>query len=270
MIFIIFFIYVPFVHSELHTLKSTYTGKRGQTTAVTTLDGQQIDYYDSVIKKLIPKQDWMKEFASTKTWKEYTKFRERVQQTNKINITALMQRFNQTPGVHVYQRMYGCDWNDETGESRGFDEYSYDGQRFISLDLKELRYTASVPEAIPTVQKWNKDRELLDSQCAYWLRKLLKFSKATFKKTGIVPKLAGQSLTEPTQKTENDTKTDGSASYASYIMPTVVIISLVILISIVLYALWNKWNHLKLYYNKIKYYRDVHSEAHNPVPEPPD
>uniref|UniRef100_A0A673HAS4 MHC class I-like antigen recognition-like domain-containing protein n=1 Tax=Sinocyclocheilus rhinocerous TaxID=307959 RepID=A0A673HAS4_9TELE len=152
---------------NLHTLKTTYTGKKGQTAAVTTLDGQQIDYYDSEIKKLIPKQDWMKDYASTKTWKEYTEFRERVQQTNKINITALMQRFNQSRGVHVYQRMYGCEWDDETRDTRGFDEYSYDGQRLISLDLKELRYTASVPQAIPTVQKWNNDRKQLDSQCVF-------------------------------------------------------------------------------------------------------
>ncbi len=65
--------------------------------AVTTLDGEQIDYYDSEIKKLIPKQDWM-EFASGDRWKEYTEIRERVQQANTINITVLMQQFNHSHG----------------------------------------------------------------------------------------------------------------------------------------------------------------------------
>ncbi len=84
---------------------TTYTEINGQTVAgtpafssVTTLDWEQIDYYDSEIKKLIPKQDWMKEFASGDRFKEYTEIRERVQQTNKISITVLMQQFNHSHG----------------------------------------------------------------------------------------------------------------------------------------------------------------------------
>uniref|UniRef100_A0A671PA18 MHC class I-like antigen recognition-like domain-containing protein n=1 Tax=Sinocyclocheilus anshuiensis TaxID=1608454 RepID=A0A671PA18_9TELE len=53
---------------KLHTFTTLYTEINGQTIAgipeissVTTLDGRQIDYYDSEIKKLIPRQDWMKE-----------------------------------------------------------------------------------------------------------------------------------------------------------------------------------------------------------------
>uniref|UniRef100_A0A8C2F604 MHC class I-like antigen recognition-like domain-containing protein n=1 Tax=Cyprinus carpio TaxID=7962 RepID=A0A8C2F604_CYPCA len=195
MIFIIFFICIPF--SASHTLITTCTEINGQTIAgspecssVTTLDGQQIDYYDSVIKKLITKQDWMKEFASTETWKEYTEIRERLQQTNKINIHFLMKQFNHLHGVHRYQRVYGCDWDDETGRIRGFDEYSYDGQRFITLDLEELRYIASVPEAIPTVMKWNNDREQLvylkqyyRDKCTDWISFLTSW-KLDFERRG--------------------------------------------------------------------------------------
>uniref|UniRef100_A0A8C1SN93 MHC class I-like antigen recognition-like domain-containing protein n=1 Tax=Cyprinus carpio TaxID=7962 RepID=A0A8C1SN93_CYPCA len=207
----------------LHRLNTTYTGKNGQTTpgspecsTVTTLDGQQIDYYDSEIKKLIPKQDWMKKFASTETWKDYTEITEQVQQINKLNIPAIMQQFNQSHGVHTYQRMYGCEWDDETGDSRGFDEYSYDGESFISLDRKKIRYNTSVPQAQPTVMKWNNDKGQLDIlkqyyryDCVYWLKELVHFYKASFEKTGKVPELTGQSLTVPTQKTENDTKSEG-------------------------------------------------------------
>ncbi len=76
---------------------TTYTEINGQPVAgipefssVTTLDGQQIDYYDSDTGTLIPKQDWMKEFRSGDRFKEYTEIRERVQQTNK--------RFSQSHG----------------------------------------------------------------------------------------------------------------------------------------------------------------------------
>uniref|UniRef100_A0A671SE64 Ig-like domain-containing protein n=1 Tax=Sinocyclocheilus anshuiensis TaxID=1608454 RepID=A0A671SE64_9TELE len=195
--FIIFFVYVTLVYSELHSLITTYTGIHGQTvagipefSAVTTLDGRQIDYYDSEIKKLIPRQVWMKEFASGDTWKEDTKIRERVQQIYKNNIPRLMERFNQTHGVHVYQRMYGCDWDDETGESRGFDQHGYDGEDLISLDLKEFRYITPVLQGVPTVMKWNNDREQLESltqyykyECINWMKKFLNLANTTFRRT---------------------------------------------------------------------------------------
>lgn len=84
---------------------TTYTEINGQTVAgtpafssVTTLDRRQIDYYDSEIKKLIPRQDWMKEFMFGDRFKEYTEIRERVLQTNKINIRFLMEQFNHSHG----------------------------------------------------------------------------------------------------------------------------------------------------------------------------
>ncbi|XP_077082060.1 major histocompatibility complex class I-related protein 1-like isoform X2 [Siphateles boraxobius] len=195
--FIIFFIFIPLVYSEIHKFITTYTAINGQTTAgtpefsaVTTLDDHQIEYYDSNIKKLIPRQDWMEEFASTEPWKKYIEIRKDVQQIFKINIPVIMQRFNQSHGLHTYQRMYGCEYDDETGDSQVFDHHGYDGEDFISLDLKEIRYTASVPQGILTVMKWNNDREKLISQkqyynyeCVYWLKELLHLSKAAFEKT---------------------------------------------------------------------------------------
>jgi len=93
----------------------------------------------------------------------------------------------------VYQRMYGCEWDDETGDSHGFDEYGHDGEDFISLDLKENRYISSVPQAIQTVMKWKNDREQLaslkeyyDLDCVYWLKELLHLSKDTTENTGTV------------------------------------------------------------------------------------
>uniref|UniRef100_A0A8C2QBE6 MHC class I-like antigen recognition-like domain-containing protein n=1 Tax=Cyprinus carpio TaxID=7962 RepID=A0A8C2QBE6_CYPCA len=97
------------VCSVSHTFTTLYTEINGQMLAgipeissVAALDGQQIDYYDSEIKKLIPRQDWMKEFMSGDRFKEYTEFRERVQQIYKINITVLMQQFNNSHGELKY------------------------------------------------------------------------------------------------------------------------------------------------------------------------
>ncbi|KAK2906605.1 hypothetical protein Q8A67_005590 [Cirrhinus molitorella] len=254
---------------ELHKFMTTYTGRNKQTvagrpefSAVTILDGQQIDYYDSEIKELVTRQEWMKKYASTDMWKADTEIRKQVQNIYKNNIPRLMERFNQTHGVHTYQRMYGCEWDDETEVPDGFDEYSYDGQRFISLDLKKGRYTAHVSQADPTVQNWNNDTEQLDFlkqyyrlECIYWLKEFLHFSKATLKKTGIVSQLPGQSVTEPIQKilTVNDTKSSNSASDASLIrLPAIILLIFSILALIALIACcWKKCNPCK----KFTYYK---------------
>uniref|UniRef100_A0A672PB96 Ig-like domain-containing protein n=1 Tax=Sinocyclocheilus grahami TaxID=75366 RepID=A0A672PB96_SINGR len=183
--FIIFFIYLyVFVCSESHTFTTLYTGINGHTiagipefSAVTTLDGRQIDYYDSEIKELIPRQDWMKEFASTDTWKQDTEIRQQVQQIYKNNIHVLIERFNQSHGVHTYQRMYGCDWDDQTGASEGFNQYGYDGEDYVALDVKLLRYITPVQQGIITVLKWNNDRAQLELLRQYYQHECVHWSK---------------------------------------------------------------------------------------------
>ncbi|KTF89938.1 hypothetical protein cypCar_00039920, partial [Cyprinus carpio] len=186
-----------FACSERHTFTITYTEINGQTiaripevSAVATLDGLQIDYYDSVRKKLIPKQDWVA-IESRNIWKDYTEIREQVRQINKINITVLMQQLNQSHGVHVYQRMYGCVWDYKTNDSDGFDQHGYDGEDFITLDLKKLRYNSPVPQGIPIVQKWNNDSQqlqLLKQYCEQdridWIKYFLELGKDALERKG--------------------------------------------------------------------------------------
>ncbi|XP_067271394.1 major histocompatibility complex class I-related gene protein-like [Pseudorasbora parva] len=139
--------------------------------------------------KLIPRQKWMEEFTSEELWKKYTAIREQVQQVNKLTIDVLMDRFNQTHGVHTYQRMYGCYYDDETGHTHGFDQNGYDGEDLISLDLKQLRYISTVEQGIITQIKWNNDRARLEflnqyykHECVYWLKELLALRKGDIKR----------------------------------------------------------------------------------------
>ncbi|XP_058617506.1 major histocompatibility complex class I-related gene protein-like [Onychostoma macrolepis] len=200
-------------NEKLHTFSTFYIEIYGQTiagipefSAVTTLDGRQIDYYDSEIKKLIPRQDWMKEFVSGDRFKEYTEIREQVQQTNKINITVLMDQFSHSHGVHTYQRMYGCDWDDETGDSQGFDQHGYDGEDFISLDVEELRYISAVLQGVPTMEQWNNDRKQLELlkqyykyYCVNWLKYFLTLKKADSERRAPEVSLLQKSSSSPVE-----------------------------------------------------------------------
>ncbi|WP_133256687.1 hypothetical protein, partial [Enterobacter hormaechei] len=96
--------------------------------AATMVDGTQVNYYDSEIKEVIPRQDWVRGAVDEQFWQRNTQIRSSMHQTFKNNINIAMERFNQTQGVHTYQEMYGCEWDDETEEITGFDEDGFDGE----------------------------------------------------------------------------------------------------------------------------------------------
>ncbi|XP_051928395.1 H-2 class I histocompatibility antigen, alpha chain-like [Hippocampus zosterae] len=56
----------------------------------------------------------------------------------------------------MIQRMEGCEWDDETGEVDGWDQFSYDGEDFISLEWKTMRWIAANPQAFITKNKWER------------------------------------------------------------------------------------------------------------------
>ncbi|KAI2647048.1 hypothetical protein H4Q32_024027 [Labeo rohita] len=85
--------------------------------------------------------------------------------------------------------MYGCEWDDQTGTTNAFRQYGYDGEDFLSVDFKELRYISPVQQGIPTVQKWNNDRGLLETNrnyfstvCIEWLQKYVQYGKSSLER----------------------------------------------------------------------------------------
>ena len=93
-------------------------------------------------------------------------------------------------GVHTWQLMYGCQWDDESNAVDAFNQYGYDGEDFISLDLKNLRYIASKPQAVLTKNKWNNRAELeykkhyYTQECIAWLKKYVQYGSSTLGRTG--------------------------------------------------------------------------------------
>uniref|UniRef100_A0A672LWS5 Class I histocompatibility antigen, F10 alpha chain-like n=1 Tax=Sinocyclocheilus grahami TaxID=75366 RepID=A0A672LWS5_SINGR len=158
--------------------------------AATMVDGTQVNYYDSEIKEVIPRQDWVRGAVDEQFWQRNTQIRSNMHQVFKTNINTVMERFNQTQGVHTYQEMYGCEWDDQTGATNAFKQFGYDGEDFVSLDFKELRYISPVQQAIPSVQKWNNDKGLIEinrnyfsTECIEWLKKYVQYGKSSLQKT---------------------------------------------------------------------------------------
>ncbi|KAG5264896.1 hypothetical protein AALO_G00259220 [Alosa alosa] len=153
------------------------------------VDGNQFCHYDSVSKQAVPKQDWIKKHEGPKYWERETGIFMGSQQTYKANIDIIKERFNQTGGVHTVQRMYGCQWDDESGATDGFSQDGYDGEDFISMDLKNLRWIATTPQSVITKQKWDNDRAFKESRknylsqiCIEWLKKYLQYGSSTLER----------------------------------------------------------------------------------------
>ncbi|KAI5088492.1 major histocompatibility complex class I UDA precursor, partial [Silurus meridionalis] len=178
-----------------HSLQYFYTGVLSginfpEFTIVGLVDGEQFVYYDSNIRRNIPKTEWINNVTSDDPdyWNRNTMFSQGVQESFKVGLDTLMQRFNQTTGVHTWQNMHGCEVDDD-GNIRGYDQWGYDGEDFIILDIDTLSWITPTPQALITKTKWitnaalSRDNEnYLKNICPYWLKKYLVYGKRTLER----------------------------------------------------------------------------------------
>ncbi|XP_057683961.1 major histocompatibility complex class I-related gene protein-like isoform X2 [Corythoichthys intestinalis] len=187
------------VHPVIHTLKYIHTGSSQipnfpEYMSVGYVDGLQITHYDSKSGKYRPKQDWMNKITAEEPryWETQTQISIGAQQLYEVDIETAKERFNQTGGVHMFQRMYACEWDDETGEVDGWEHYAYDGEDFISFDLKGLRWIAVKPQAVVTKHKWDQDdsyNQYLNyyytEECPSYLKKYVSFGRDFLMRTEL-------------------------------------------------------------------------------------
>ncbi|KAJ8373143.1 hypothetical protein AAFF_G00270490 [Aldrovandia affinis] len=184
-----------------HSLKYFYTGVTAGTdlpeyTLVGLVDDEPFQYYDSKIKKMIPKTEWIKENEGEDYWNIQSLRQIGEEEIYKDNVRVAMQRFNQAEGVHVYQTMCGCEWDDETGITDGFWKHGYDGEDLLVFDLKNTRWISPSPQGVSAAQKWNDIKHLdyftnnyLTQECHVWLKEYVSYGRSTLERT-VAPEVS--------------------------------------------------------------------------------
>ncbi|XP_062874425.1 BOLA class I histocompatibility antigen, alpha chain BL3-7-like [Trichomycterus rosablanca] len=155
------------------------------------LDEEQILYYDSIMRELIPKKEWMKKVDADAPgfWSTYTQTAQGIQADFKNRMGIIMQLANSTAsnGVHTYQNIFSCELDDD-GTTRGQYKYAYDGEDFISLDLKTVTFTATNPKAVGTKQDWESRglaslfKSYLEKDCIKWLKNFVSYGRETLER----------------------------------------------------------------------------------------
>ncbi|KAI4886119.1 hypothetical protein NFI96_022458, partial [Prochilodus magdalenae] len=116
-------------------------------TAVGYVDGLEAGYYNSDVRKVILTADWIKNDNDTEHWNIMSAVARDNENVFKFWVTYIMRLFNQTEGIHTGQWTTGCGLDDD-GTKRGYGQFGYDGEDFISLDLNTLTWTAANDVAV--------------------------------------------------------------------------------------------------------------------------
>ncbi|XP_074543285.1 major histocompatibility complex class I-related protein 1-like [Halichoeres trimaculatus] len=201
--FVLILLFFHVSSSEKHSLKFSSAGFSGIPDFpdfITTgeVDGIEVGTCNSnKIMKI--KQDWAKKLQQAHPDQMVQQKREcfEIQPLNfKTIINYLMQSFRQREGVHTFQCIAGCEWDDETGKVDGFIECAYDGEDFISFDLNTVTWIALKPEAVPTTLSWNANKTLSKFFAHYiiqiflgWLKGCVAAGKSALMKT-VVPSVS--------------------------------------------------------------------------------
>uniref|UniRef100_A0A667YW24 Ig-like domain-containing protein n=1 Tax=Myripristis murdjan TaxID=586833 RepID=A0A667YW24_9TELE len=197
--FVLLLLFCHVASPVLHSLKYFYTASSGvpnfpEFVVVGLVDGVQMVHYDSNTQRAEGKQDWMEKVTADdpQYLKKETQRFLADQQTFKVSFDTLKKRFSQTGGVHIIQWMYGCEWNDETGDIYGFNQHGYDGEDFIAFDLKTKTWIAPTPQAVSTKHKWDRDVGqneylylYLTQICVDWLKKYVDYGRSTLLRTEL-------------------------------------------------------------------------------------
>ncbi|XP_041091079.1 major histocompatibility complex class I-related gene protein-like [Polyodon spathula] len=141
--------------------------------------------FDSNTMKLKSHHNWIEKGVSQEEWEAHTSRAFHEQDFLRERLGAVMKKFIHSGGVHTFQRVAGCELDDD-GTSRIFYQDAYDGKEFLSLDLERETWIAAMQQAVFFKQILQASKAyILNSykeECVYWLKRYLEKGRNIFKR----------------------------------------------------------------------------------------
>ncbi|XP_038672222.1 class I histocompatibility antigen, F10 alpha chain-like [Scyliorhinus canicula] len=124
------------------------------------VNGVQIGYYDSNMRRCIPRQQFMAESFDMEFWDDITALVNTHSNMAKEIMNAAMKM---TSGIHIFQWIRSVEVS-EDGSCKISMRFGLDGKDYISFEPDRMRWVASNPIAVKTKEKWDSDQ----SWNSYW------------------------------------------------------------------------------------------------------
>ncbi|KAI4882560.1 hypothetical protein NFI96_002448, partial [Prochilodus magdalenae] len=149
---------------------------------VVHVDGLEAGYYNSDTKKVVLTGDWIKDYDDKEHWELALVVAQRIEDHVRSWKGYLLDLFNNTEGLHALQCMTGCELDDD-GTKRVYGQCGYDGEDFLSLDVKT--YTVTAANAVAVIVKHQLEQAdaaeymkiFLDIIFIDWLKKYMDYGK---------------------------------------------------------------------------------------------
>ncbi|XP_044161115.1 major histocompatibility complex class I-related gene protein-like isoform X3 [Bufo gargarizans] len=200
-------------YSDSHSLRYYSIGVSApgsglpQFSIVAYLDDQQVELYSGDIGRSVPVAPWLSRNVGPEHWERREIISKENEALFKHEVKAAVKRFNHTGGFHFVQVMHSCEMRDD-GSTIGHQEYRYDGEEYMYLDMKTALFIPTMAEAQITTQRWNSPdirrgewvKNFLESRCIETLKKYLEFGREDLERR-VQPgvKVQGQESTKVTK-----------------------------------------------------------------------
>ncbi|XP_070841079.1 major histocompatibility complex class I-related gene protein-like [Chaetodon trifascialis] len=145
--------------------------------ALSNIEDVIMAYYDSSMTTPEPRQDWVRKLKEDEPqhWETLVQQCRNYEHHFKAETDTFKLRLHQTGGVHIIQQFLGCEWDDQTGKVDGYNQYGYNGEDFLVLDVETATWIAANPQAEPIKRSLNTHwKNFLTNGCPEWLNKYLK------------------------------------------------------------------------------------------------
>uniref|UniRef100_A0A8C7WSE5 Ig-like domain-containing protein n=1 Tax=Oryzias sinensis TaxID=183150 RepID=A0A8C7WSE5_9TELE len=159
-----------------------------------SMDEVEFGYFDSIKREVEPKQDWTRKLYKEKPEVLKLDLQRCLHNQNifKADMDDFKQRLNKTEGSHILQTITGCEWDDESNEVKGFQQFGFDGEDFISLDMQTETWIAPKTQAVVIKHLWDAAKgrtkyikDIHTLECPKMLQEYMPYGRSFLQRTEL-------------------------------------------------------------------------------------